>query len=300
MDCFYLVGFYTGTFEVRIVKLGACFMMLQLFFLWLGGFAMSSEMLHLIGAAIGTFFGLFMLRQNMVDCEGWDYISRNEWLQNYSLLHSQGQMEQRRQQETIYKDPVTAALATNLAPGANATTRVQAKSLPSDAMEKDAKKKFVWGINALLSQTKPAAKPASPSLEPDITAHPDFNRLAYVLGQAVGAKNSFDAQQQFRKMDQAKLAQGLPDKLLMEYVQVLASDKAWSAAIRPLTIVASHQGVSANHARLRLGQIQLKVMGNPEAAIKILQQIVAAPDDHSSDTQKLITQRNQLLAQASL
>jgi membrane associated rhomboid family serine protease len=292
MDCFYFAGFYTGTFEIRIVKLGGCFMMLQLFFLWLGGFTMSSEMLHLIGAAIGMFFGIAMLRQNMVDCEGWDYISRNEWLQKYPLLYSPQQSEQRRQNELVHHNPVAAALALSGATESRPT--IQNREKP---VSETPQKKRGWSLDKLKPQTAKSEIPA-PVPEPDVTAHPDFNRLAYLLRQAIESNNTFDAPQHFRRMDQAKLAQGLPNKLLMAYVQLLAKEKNWPAVIRPLMIVASHSGPEANQARLRIGQIQLKVMGNPEAAMNIMKQMSFAPDDNSAETKKLIAQRDQLLAQA--
>lgn len=291
MDCFYFAGIYVGTFEIRIVKLGGCFMMLQLFFLWLGGFSMSSEMLHLIGAGIGAVFGVYLLRQNMVDCEGWDYISRNEWLQKYPLLYSPKQTEQRKQTELVAKNPVAAALALNNPSAFKTDIPVQEQS----AAEPTTKKR-TWGLDRLKPQVAKAEAPAAPS-PPDVTLHPDFNRLAYLLRQSVEAKNSFDSQQHFRKMDQAKLAQGLPDKLLMAYVQILAGEKNWASAIRPLTIIASHGGEQANQAKLRLGQIQMKVMGNPEAAAKILLEIVTHPEDTSAETQKLKQARDLLLAQ---
>lgn len=292
MDCFYFAGIYTGTFEIRIVKLGGCFMMLQLFFLWLDGFAMSSEMLHLIGAAIGAFFGIAMLRQNLVDCEGWDYISRNDWLHRYSLLYSPRQIDQRRQSELIHRNPIAAALALSDSSG-SPVTHENRKNTASEVPQK----RRGWSLDKLKHK---AVESKNPSLvpEPDVTAHPDFNCLAYLLRQAIESTHTFDAQQHFRRMDQAKLAQGLPDKLLMAYVQLLAKEKNWPPAIRPLMLVASHAGLEANHARLRIGQIQLKVMGNTDAAVNILKQMAFAADDHSAEMKKLIAQRDQLLAQA--
>jgi membrane associated rhomboid family serine protease len=299
MDCFYFAGIYTGTFEIRIVKLGGCFMMLQLFFLWLGGFTMSSEMLHLIGAAIGTFFGLAMLRQNLVDCEGWDFISRNDWLHKYPLLYSPQQIEQRRQSELVHRNPVAAALALSGSSESDATNQNREKT--NQNREKTAsegpQKKRGWSLDKLKPQATKSEIPA-PVPEPDVTAHPDFNRLAYLLRQAIESGTAFDAQQHFRRMDQSKLAQGLPDKLLMAYVQLVAREKNWPAAIRPLMIVASHAGPEANQAKLRIGQIQVKVMGNPEAATNILKQMTFAADEDSAETRKLIAQRDQLLAQA--
>ncbi len=105
-----MLTFSFGTFEIRLVKLGAAFVFLQVLFLWLGGFSMSSEMLHLIGIAVGVPIGFFMLRQDMVDCEGWDLVSRNEFLQEYNLLFSDKQRQRLKQKEQSIEDPITAAI----------------------------------------------------------------------------------------------------------------------------------------------------------------------------------------------
>lgn len=63
------------TVEVRVLTFCALFIGLEVFLAALGGFSMSSAMLHVVGAGLGLAAGTWMLRKRLVDCEGWDYLS---------------------------------------------------------------------------------------------------------------------------------------------------------------------------------------------------------------------------------
>jgi len=296
MDCFYFFGLYMGTFEVRIVKLAGAFMMLQLLFLFLGGFSMSSEMLHMVGAAIGLVFGVYMLRQKMVDCEGWDFISKNEWLQEYSLFCPPAERLKRKQKEVDDYNPIKAALATAGSSAASVDTWAGYSA-------KETSKEQPVPANAgrkLGLFKKPKAK-SDPTTEakPDVTSHPDFNRLSFLLRQAIETNSLMMAQQHFSRLDQLKLATGLPDKLLMGFVRLLAAEKLWTQSLRPLSIVAANQGENANQARIRIAQIQLKVSKNSAAAIQTLNQVSVSPNAMTPENKKLVELRDQLLEQAN-
>lgn len=72
VTCF--VG-YIGTLEIPVLMF--CF--LYFAWQWLGlaftGFAMSSELLHVVGLAVGIPIGLLFVTRSWVDCEGWDVIA---------------------------------------------------------------------------------------------------------------------------------------------------------------------------------------------------------------------------------
>jgi len=295
MDCFYFVGLYMGTFEVRIVKLAGAFMMLQLLFLFLGGFSMSSEMLHIVGAAIGLVFGVYMLRQKMVDCEGWDFISKNEWLQEYSLLCAPADRSKRKQKEADDYNPIKAALA--VASQSSANVDQWDRNPAKKTAKETATPVKPRGRLGLLGGLK--AKPVSTiETKPDVTSHPDFNRLSFLLRQAIETSSLMMAQQHFSRLDQLKLATGVPDKLLMNYVRLLAAEKLWTQSLRPLSIVAANEGESANQARIRIAQIQFKVSQNPTAAIQTLNRVTVSPNAMTPENTKLVELRDQLLAQA--
>ena len=59
-------------FDVSILTLAVFYFVMQLIFAGITGFAMSSAVLHLFGAATGLGVGVLMLKWNWVDCENWD------------------------------------------------------------------------------------------------------------------------------------------------------------------------------------------------------------------------------------
>lgn len=80
--CYWFGWFFYGEFEVASYMFVGFFLILQLFFATLAiAFAdhplaaITSELLHLAGAAVGGFAGFYMLRNKLVDCEGWDAFS---------------------------------------------------------------------------------------------------------------------------------------------------------------------------------------------------------------------------------
>jgi hypothetical protein len=75
LTAFLWIAGFARTFEVTVKGFCYFWIGLDLFFLVLGGFRMSTEMLHVVGAALGVAAGVWMLRKRLVDCEGWDYLS---------------------------------------------------------------------------------------------------------------------------------------------------------------------------------------------------------------------------------
>lgn len=61
--------------EVKVLGFCGLWLGLDVLFAMLGGFRMSSSLVHVAGAAVGVAVGVVMLRRKWVDCEGWDYLS---------------------------------------------------------------------------------------------------------------------------------------------------------------------------------------------------------------------------------
>ena len=68
---------FTGrsVFEIPIVLFGAFYVGKELLFFYLGNFRLSSELLHILGFVVGFPLGALLLKQKLVDCEGWDLFS---------------------------------------------------------------------------------------------------------------------------------------------------------------------------------------------------------------------------------
>jgi len=308
MDCFYIFFIRIGTFEARIVALGIAYLMMQVAFLFLVGFSMSSEMLHMVGALIGLPVGLAMLRMDWVDCEGWDAISRNKWLQDIDWLCSPTQRQRMQQKKSSHEDPVRAALALAGAPNAvnpaaAAGTLSHRKPAPQTVAKSGPAKSDTAKSSPAKSKSRSGKSPffgGKRRAEPDTSAappplHPDFNRLSFLLRQAIQSKAPAAAQQPFVRLEQLGQADRLADETLLNYVQLLASRKLWNESIRPLMILSGRGGDHANRARLRLAQIQWRIKNDRPAAVAMLQGIRPTSDPPTATDQKFLQQRDEML-----
>lgn len=86
IDVFVIILYFpyvlrTFTFEAPVLLFSLFYIVLNFVFAGVGEFNMSSEMLHLLGAAGGFPVGALLVWRGLVDCEGWDLFSlwRREW-----------------------------------------------------------------------------------------------------------------------------------------------------------------------------------------------------------------------------
>ncbi len=133
-----------------------------------------------------------------------------------------------------------------------------------------------------------------PTQPADLSSHPEFNRLSFIFRQSIESKNLVTAEQTFHRMEQIKLSVGLSDRILFQYVALLASQKRPVDALRPLQMISSRNAALADPARLRIAIIQTRVLNKPEAALQTLAKIVETPDSKP----EIIQKRNQLIAEA--
>jgi len=76
MDCVYIYyGFRVCEFQMTVASLVGLFVVLELAVSFFSGFAMSSQVLHLMGAGLGVGLGIALLKTKLVDCENWDAFS---------------------------------------------------------------------------------------------------------------------------------------------------------------------------------------------------------------------------------
>lgn len=301
MDCFFWFLFFFGTVEIRLVSLGAFYIFLQIFFLFIGGFQMSSEMLHMVGVVIGAPIAFFMLRQDMVDCEGWDLVSRNEFLQDNDLFCSPKQRKRLRQKEREVHDPVTAVLG-HSTPGARPQPTQTQGAIPvayapigtnANPEADTPKQKKRTAFNRLQDFFEPERvkeqrrrEEQAEAQTPDVSSHPEFNRMSFAFRQSLESQNLAAAMQQFQRMDHIQIAIGLGDKSLMRYVTMLSAQKKWVESLRPLSIIVAHQGQAADDARLRIAHIQLKELRNPNMALQTLSQVADVSESTDPSHQK--------------
>lgn len=64
-----------GTFDLSVLTYSLVVIAIELLVFTFQGFHIGTSALHLMGAVLGLGIGIFMLRRNLVDCEGWDLFS---------------------------------------------------------------------------------------------------------------------------------------------------------------------------------------------------------------------------------
>jgi membrane associated rhomboid family serine protease len=75
VTCAWIVWYRLHTFEVKIWALAFMYLAMQFMIAVITGFEMSSEVIHLMGAALGAAVGVVMVQRRLVDCENWDVFS---------------------------------------------------------------------------------------------------------------------------------------------------------------------------------------------------------------------------------
>ena len=85
--------------DVTIQGFAMFYIGLQFFIATLTGFQMSSEVLHLLGVAVGLPIGMVMVKKDLVDCEGWDLF--NVWSEQHMLTREE--RYQRDQEKALKK-----------------------------------------------------------------------------------------------------------------------------------------------------------------------------------------------------
>lgn len=313
LDCFWLVGIHWGTFEARVLTFGGCFLGIQLLLMTIAGFLpiaglfVSYILLDSFGILMGFPIAFLLLRMGLVDCEGWDIISRNPWLHKYPFFYSPDVLARNVRDQQDEADPVATALALT---GGNAEAgRRLGTSAKRPFGNPEAKSGGSPGTPApqMARRSKPNLDTAVQSggntaslQEQRCRAHPEFNRLAFLIRQGIQNRDLFSTKQAFQQMDELKLTPGLAESTLMQWVETLGQQQQWVDAIRPLAVLASKQGSMADDALLRLAQIQLRILNRPDQSIITLEKIRSPePEQEIDDARRArLAKRDELLATA--
>ncbi|QEF99337.1 Rhomboid protease GlpG [Stieleria maiorica] len=304
ISVFYFFFPFFGTAEPRIVTICVFFIGMDVLTVVFSGFAMSGAMGHVIGALMGFPIGIYYLRTDQIDCEGWDVISRNDWLQEYPLLYGEKQRQRDQDKYDEIENPVEKALQVSggdvsksqwigLASTKRKPATARATAAATSATTAIAPKKKTRRKKRKTTEVTPE------HVAQKCQAHPEFNRLAYVLRQSLDSNNLHAAGQAFLRLDALTIGAGLAEPTLMRYATQLCSNRQWVDAIRPLAILIEKRGSLADDACLRLAQIQLRVLKRNDHAIATLEKIVA-PQDQVIDPDKeaRLRKRDELLSVA--
>ena len=300
---------FVGTFDARILMVAGFFVGLDVLTVVLTGFAMSGAMGHMIGALMGLPIGLWFLHADKVDCEGWDLISRNTWLQQYPLLYGEKQKKRDQDKRDEVENPVATALALTGGDVSKSQTlgvvstpkksgsAKETSSIDPNVETSNTSQAVASGPRVKRRKKRRVATESPEKITEKCRQHPEFNRLAFVLRQSLQAQNLPAAQQAFLRLDALKIGRGLNESTLMQYTNGVVSQQRYVDAIRPLAILIENRGPMSDDACLRLAQIQMRVLKRADQAILTLEKIT---DEGPADAAKRarLQKRDQLLAAA--
>ncbi|MEM0925135.1 MAG: rhomboid family intramembrane serine protease [Planctomycetota bacterium] len=280
---YWILLVFFGITEVRVITMALFCIAFDVYAVIFSGFAMSGAMAHTLGTLLGIPIGAYFLRNSLVDCEGWDVVSRNPWLQKYKWLYGEAQRKADRSREDELYDPVGKALEVS---GASEQAAKQLGfSAPLPTQRKN--RQVTGSSQTRSSKTRKGLYRHQPKVDPVVEreqqcqAHADFNRLSFVLRQSLQTGNDLMLESTFQKMESMKLSLGLSEQTLWSYAEKMAKLKRWTDTIRPYTLIFSKRGSRANEAALRLAQVYLRIAKRPDLAVKVLRSMEISVDDAS-------------------
>ena len=164
LNCFLFLGIFSRILEVPIQLFGVIYLGLQLLPLVMGGWRVSSELLHLTGLVIGLPVGIAMLKWNWVDCERWDIFNvmrgTNTRLISEKDADTERLLERTRQAQK--REPVAQVVAkvtpNGEVPVAQVVTSNKRESIIAKSID-DAVRQGNWQVAVKLYQTQQKENP---------------------------------------------------------------------------------------------------------------------------------------------
>ncbi len=236
---FFIRGFI---FNMTILWFALIYIGANLLIAWLTGFAMSSEMIHLLGAAVGLVVATVMLKLHWVDCENWDLFAVLSG--NYGGPSRPAGL------------PVPEANTSASRKPAWRWTRPwwkRSKRVPADSTDD-------------LAAVPPAP---SPDLSTRRTTPSQLERIRYLL--ASGRPHA--ALNEYRIMRQKNADRRLGERDLRALIEGLGRLRAWTDAVPLLEEFVERFPDRSPQMRMRLAAIYLEQQRRPRAALKLIEHL---------------------------
>ncbi|HEX7445995.1 MAG TPA: rhomboid family intramembrane serine protease [Pirellulales bacterium] len=158
MSCLLLVGFRVFTFEISILVLAVLYISIEMVTTLVDGFAWSSAVLHLSGAAMGFVLGTWLLKSGRVDCEGWDLYAvlaghegrktkKKKKRKAKTTADAQRETQQLEARRSAALDEVRRLLAAGQVRGAHALAKKMSQTLDGFGLVEDDSLKLIAGLN---------------------------------------------------------------------------------------------------------------------------------------------------------
>ncbi|TWU56722.1 Rhomboid family protein [Rubripirellula tenax] len=268
MNCILGLGYYFRSIDVPVFGFAAFYLILQLFPLAFGGLRMSTPMLHLLGMSVGFPFAFYMLKHNLVDCEGWDIVSRWKRLPRnpLAIVGRMFQSHDKREKATL--------LATAYGSGS--------REAGQDALRQILENPSVFNppaFNAAVVSPPPFSNPAPTAASSEMSTEvrhrePAPKPSAIDLFQnAIENDQLSTASAAYRSIRMGAGTHLIGDEVLSRYVKLLGQHGKHIDSLDPLEVLVSRRSRYCNQACLRTALIQLQCKQDPTAAQAALTQM---------------------------
>ena len=240
-----------GTVDIPISVVAAFYFGIEFLEVLVSGVSMSTPMLHLLGMSVGFPFAIGMLKYRMVDCEGWDLLTRI----GIPLVDNEStEPEASEEQETDLK---SLALA---------RPRSVARKLAQSGES--------------LPQT--GHLPVGQHRDPCANAIDAFRRALY-------AGNCDHAACAFAALQDNGWVCAVSDTVLVAYVKVLAKNSRHAESLKPLRHLSMRKhSPHCNGAKLRVAAIRLRQGDDPRDAIQVLREMATPISEEVAEQRKRI------------
>jgi membrane associated rhomboid family serine protease len=266
MNCVFLFFFRPIVFDASLYAIATVALLIQIGTGWLVGLAITSQALHLMGAAAGFSVGIFMLKKDMVDCEGWDLFS----------VWSGGKTT-----DLFEEDDAAAALLREshdkLMTGASNSPSVQ--SAPDEPFPGSER----W---------------TAPDLQPTIEL--DSAELT-ALRSAVAVADPARAFTLFEQLADDPLNWPLPEKELVQTITLFHKQGLWNESIPAMATYLANFSERDTKVRLKLAHVLMDAARRPRQALAVLEKLNAPllSEKESGMLQKLIDRAQEAMADAA-
>ena len=266
MNCVVLFFFRPIVFDASLYAIATVALLIQIGTGWLVGLAITSQALHLMGAAAGFSVGIFMLKKDMVDCEGWDLFS----------VWSGGKAT-----DLLEEDDAAAALLREshdkLMTGAsNSPAGQSAPDEPFPGSE-------TW---------------TAPDLQPTIEL--DSAELT-ALRSAVAVADPARAFTLFEQLAADPLNWPLPEKELVQTITLFHKQGLWNESIPAMATYLANFSERDTKVRLKLAHVLIDAARRPRQALAVLAKLNAPllSEKESGMLQKLTDRAQKAMADAA-
>ncbi|MFK8114481.1 MAG: rhomboid family intramembrane serine protease [Rubripirellula sp.] len=269
MHCVFVWSFlFVRTVDIPIYALGLFYFAVECLGLAFNGFHMSSAMLHLLGMSIGFPFAIYMLRKGLVDCEGWDLLSRTQPItdgqRSFNPLFLIGSMFG----GTPARDRALFATSMGGDSGRDALKQIRANPAAFNPTPNQVQQPSPLPI----ATTTAAPAPLDGSLEPTSTP-PSKEALIRAMKRAIQKKEIETAGQLYGEIKELFGTVVLGDSLIANYANLLSIQSRHSDSLEPLLTLISRRSKYNNQACIRVATIQIRLQNSPETAVWTLTQM---------------------------